>query len=317
MGTNTKLVNAWIYLNEDEPEGTNYSSPNSCYQTLIRNNVYQSVNILNVCFVTTVPTGPGTVPPGDGSSYTVQVGAAAHPGGLTNQDYMDDVIRDSRKDNPAIKTAVSLAWGEADVLSRIFGPGREPQKCADEFAANLVSYLQHYGLDGFDIDWEWPISSGTTQTQFKLLVNAIGGAFKKQKDKKYYLTLSPAEVGNLDAAVVNDNMDFLNLQLYYDSALPSLFKSAGVNPKLFAYGAKFESGFQTAQKAFDDNRKHYGYETSTCRSFATISSGLYRFLAITVLLDVKDIPQVGPLQWGRIKNPWAHWRSPMDMMRQG
>src|SRR5262249_41559363 len=42
--------------------------------------------------------------------------------------------------------------------------------------------------------------------------------------------------------------------------------------------------------------------TSTCRSFATISSGLYRFLAITVLLDVKDIPQVGPLQWGRINS---------------
>src|SRR5213078_2145882 len=42
--------------------------------------------------------------------------------------------------------------------------------------------------------------------------------------------------------------------------------------------------------------------TSTCRNFATISSGLYRFLAITVLLDVKDIPQVGPLQWG-----WITW----------
>src|SRR5262249_23557929 len=40
--------------------------------------------------------------------------------------------------------------------------------------------------------------------------------------------------------------------------------------------------------------------TSTCRNFATISSGLYRFLASAVLLDVKDIPQVGPLQWGRI-----------------
>src|SRR5262245_14345456 len=39
--------------------------------------------------------------------------------------------------------------------------------------------------------------------------------------------------------------------------------------------------------------------TSTCRNFATISSGLYRFLAIAVLLDVKDIPQVGPLQRGR------------------
>src|SRR5262245_10346622 len=40
--------------------------------------------------------------------------------------------------------------------------------------------------------------------------------------------------------------------------------------------------------------------TSTCRSFATISSGLYRFLAIAVPLDVKDIPQIGPLQWGWI-----------------
>jgi hypothetical protein len=31
---------------------------------------------------------------------------------------------------------------------------------------------------------------------------------------------------------------------------------------------------------------------------------LYRFLAIAVLLDVKDIPQVGPLQWGRISIVW-------------
>src|SRR5437764_4157731 len=43
--------------------------------------------------------------------------------------------------------------------------------------------------------------------------------------------------------------------------------------------------------------------TSICRNLATISSGLYRFLAITVLLDVKDIPQVGPLQWGWIRQP--------------
>src|SRR5262249_45321892 len=52
---------------------------------------------------------------------------------------------------------------------------------------------------------------------------------------------------------------------------------------------------------------------STCRSFETISSGLYRFLAIAVLLDVKDIPQVGPLQWGRIKpiqwQPIRPWKT--------
>jgi hypothetical protein len=35
---------------------------------------------------------------------------------------------------------------------------------------------------------------------------------------------------------------------------------------------------------------------------------LYRFLAITVLLDVKDIPQVGPLQWGWItRADYCNW----------
>src|SRR5215831_10232771 len=38
----------------------------------------------------------------------------------------------------------------------------------------------------------------------------------------------------------------------------------------------------------------------TCRNFAMISPGLYRFLAIAVLLGVKNAPHVGPLEWGRI-----------------
>src|SRR5260370_38962620 len=32
---------------------------------------------------------------------------------------------------------------------------------------------------------------------------------------------------------------------------------------------------------------------------------MYRFLAITVLLDAKDISQIGPLQWGRITDPFS------------
>src|SRR3954454_2129277 len=40
--------------------------------------------------------------------------------------------------------------------------------------------------------------------------------------------------------------------------------------------------------------------TSTCRNFATISSGLWCFLGIWSSLMPKDILQVGPLQRGRI-----------------
>jgi hypothetical protein len=101
----TPLVNAWIFLNEDQPDGTNYNSSNSSYQRLIQRAIYPSVDILNICFVTILPTGPKTVPPGDGSSYTLSTGdpPPQHPGGLTNQDYMLFTLRDSHRINPRIK----------------------------------------------------------------------------------------------------------------------------------------------------------------------------------------------------------------------
>src|SRR5208282_4478991 len=204
---NTQLVNAWIFLNQDEPKGTNYNNSNSCYQTLIQNSVYQSVDILNLCFVTTLPTTATTVPTGDGSSYTIQMGASSHPGGLTNQDYMNYIIRDARKNNSGLKIAVSLVWGDGDVLSNIFSNSSySPQQNAENFAANLMAYLKKFDLDGFDIDWERPISDQTTKAQFALVVNAIGAEFRQQKDKQYYLTLSPAEVGHLDATAINNNV---------------------------------------------------------------------------------------------------------------
>ena len=269
-----KLVNAWIFLNDDVPTGTIYTTPDSCYQRLIKESVYQSADILFICFVTTTPTSATTIPAGDGSSYTIEIGAASHPGGLTNQDYMNYVIQDARKNNPNIKIAVTLDWGDGRLLSNIFSnPHYSPQQNAYNFAANLMAYLQHYDLDGFDIDWESPISEQTTQDQFKLLVNAIGTQFKQQTDKHYYLTLSPAEVGNLDATAVNNNMDFLNLQLY-GGARPDDFKNAGVNQSLFAYGAKFESDRQTAEQAYEDNAEHYHYGIFTVWR---LNSGNYEF----------------------------------------
>jgi Glycosyl hydrolases family 18 len=263
MNPNTKLVNAWIFLNEDEPSGTNYNSPNSCFQTLIQNNIYQSVDILNICFVTTLPTSASTIPAGNGSSYTIQMGASSHPGGLTNQDYMEYVIRDAKANNSNIKFAVTLNWGDGSLLSNIFSNSNySPQQNATNFAANLMAYLQNYGLDGFDIDWEYPISDQTTQNQFALLVNAIGAQFQ-QASKPYYLTLSPASVGNLDATAVNNNINFVNLQLYSGFTSPGDFANAGVNAALFAYGAKWESGFQTAQQAYQDNATNYHYSVFT------------------------------------------------------
>ena len=267
----TKMVNAWIFLNEDDPDGTTYNSPTSCYQTLIKNNVYRSVDLLYLCFATTIPTSAKSIPPGDGSSYTIEMGASNHRDGLTNQDYMNYIIRDSKKSNPNIKIAMTLEFGDPNALSRIFpDPANPDQQSADKFAANLMAYLKHYAIDGFDLDWESPICDTTTQAQFRLLIDAIGAQFKRQKDKHYYLTLSPALPGNLDVGAVNRNVDFLNLQLYSGFTSPSDY--SGVNPGLFAYGAKFEAdqpstewgqGHQTAQQAYDNNRLNYQYSIFT------------------------------------------------------
>lgn len=254
-----KLVNAWIYMGEKDPvvggKVIGYNDPASSYQALIKNNIYQSVDILSICFMNTVPTGPKTVPAGDGSSYTVTMalgvdGGGHHPNGWTNEDYMNFVIRDGRKNNPKIKIMVTLLWGEDDVLSRIFSNKKQSDQVnADKFAANLVAYLKSKKLDGFDIDWESNMYGPISQDQCKILFNSIGAAFKKQTDKHYYFTISPAQLTKLQKDFVNNNTDFINLQLYYDSGLPGKCTKIGINKSLLAQGVSFESG-TTAQAAY-------------------------------------------------------------------
>lgn len=269
MAMNTPTVNAWIFLNEDEPQGTVYSDPTSCYQTLITNNVYQSVDLLYLCFVTTAPTSPTTIPTGDGSSYTIAMGAPEH-----NQPYMDSILKDAPANNPNIKIGVTLNWGDGSLLANVFSnTSVTPQENAANFATNLVAYMQHYGLVAFDIDWESPICDQTAKQQFEWLFTAIGETFRQQNEM-YYLTLSPASVGNLDGDTVNQNFSFVNLQLYSGFTSPSDFTGAGVNADLFAYGAKFESSFQTAQQAYDDNQANYHYGIFTVWR---LNSGNFQF----------------------------------------
>jgi len=243
-------VNAWIFLNEDEPKGTTYDDPTSCYQTLITNNVYQAVDLLYFCFGTILQNPDGT--------STLAIGAPEH-----NLPYMKNILRDAPNNNQNILFGITLEYGNGDLINNIFSNSSiTPQQAADAFAQNLLQYMQSFGLKAFDIDWEYPLSDQTTQENFKLLFSAVGQLFQQQGEP-YYLTLSPADVGNLDAGTVNQYFSFINLQLYSGFTNPQEFVQAGVTSDLFAYGAKFESNYQTAQQAFDDNSKNYNYGNFT------------------------------------------------------
>lgn len=260
------LCNAWIFLNEDEPTDASgnpvgYNDPSSSYQRMITHKIYAAVDMLCICFAEAVPTSPMTVPSGTGDSYTLQIGASPHPDGLTNQDYLTYVIRDARAVNPDIKLLMTLVWGNGEEINAIFqNNGQSDAANAAAFARNLVAYLQHYGLDGFDIDWEYPLSSDTSEAHMTALLTAIGDQFAHQSGK-YWLTLSPNDAGNLDGATVNANVDFLNLQLY-GAAWPAAFTAIGIDASKLAYGAKFESEYEDAATAHA-NMVAGGYSVAT------------------------------------------------------
>lgn len=256
------MCNAWILLNEDNPEGTNYNSPDSVFQRLIQAGVYQANDIINLCFLDIVPTSASTIPAGDGSSYTLFLDTVTHPAGPngevpTNQNYLEWILRDARKANPKIKICLTLLWGKQHLLSQIYPDPEHPDPAsAQAFAQNAVAYLRHYGCDGIDVDWEWAyLSDDTTAAQFETTFSALGPALKSAG---MLLTMCPATTDNLDAKTVTDHFDIIAFQMYGNADLPSEFTRLGISQRAFAYGAKFEAdaasppngtGHQTAADA--------------------------------------------------------------------
>lgn len=274
MSNPNASVNAWIFLNEDHPDHTHYATPGSCYQTLIDYGVYEHIDMLNMCFCEVIPTGPDTVPAGDGSYFTIRMGAPEH-----NQPYMEAIIADARRSNPNIKLLVTLLYANADMLTQILS-GDEPtwQAKANAFAANLRAYLEHWDLDGFDVDWESPLSDAGQPAQFALLFSAIRTAFGPKG--RYLLTLSPAAVGQLDAGTVNSAFDFVTLQLYSGFTDAAEFIDAGVSQELLAYGAKFESDSPSYLKPTQDAQGAYAGYSQGNYTVATqwrVNSGNFQY----------------------------------------
>ena len=269
------MCNAWIMLSEDNPDGTNYHSPTSAFQRLISEGLYEATDIINLCFVDIVPTSSDTFPKGDGSSYTLFLDKVTHPANPdgtipTNQDYMEWIKADARKANPTIKVGLTLLYGKEHLISQIYpDPDKPDQKSADAFAANVVKYLDHYGLNGLDIDWEWDyISDDTTPDQFKTTFSALGSALKAAR---MLLTLAPATTANLDPETVNKHFDIIAFQMYYSTSLLTQFFDLEIAPDAFAHGAKFEAskssppngpGVQTAAEAFQQMQT-YGFKAVT------------------------------------------------------
>lgn len=56
--------------------------------------------------------------------------------------------------NPSLKVLVSMGgWNEG---SQNFSIVAKDPELREALARNVLSFIQEYGFDGFDIDWEYP-----------------------------------------------------------------------------------------------------------------------------------------------------------------
>lgn len=246
-----KYVNAWIELDEDQPPGMGYSSPESSFQRLVAKKVYQSVDILSLCFVLIVPTTTAnTIHVVDG--FTLQYDPKPkHPGGLSDIDYAQKVMTDAKIINPNIRFLAMLLVGETQI-SQIFAgvPNELYQAKATAFAKNAVAFLKHYGFYGFEINWEDPIDSGTTQPQ----LHALAYALKREFGDEHIFVMNTASTTNLTGKMVNDTVAFLTLQLYAGWVHESDYLDLGIEKAKLAYGATFEA-FAGRQQTPEDAYK--------------------------------------------------------------
>ncbi|MCR2807984.1 glycosyl hydrolase family 18 protein [Paenibacillus soyae] len=128
--------------------------------------------------------------------------------------------------NPHLNMMVSVGgWS----WSKNFSNMAATELTRRAFAYSAVEYLREYGLDGLDIDWEYPVEGGETHNvhrpddkqNFTLLMQTVREALDAagSEDGKYYLlTIASGQgdnfVVNADFANSVQYLDFVNIMSY-------------------------------------------------------------------------------------------------------
>jgi hypothetical protein len=212
-------IGAWID-SELHPDGaTAPSSPNSNFVSMRLNNVYKTLDYLCIAW------------------FGVDMTNAQQPTLKTSNTGLPMIVADAKQQNPGIKLFATLAYTDEILanLQTIIGDAATLQA----FATNIATLLGANGLDGFDIDWEDPISE-LTSDQCAQWLTALRAAF----GAKYLISISPATASGLDGTAVNANCDIVNLQTYSGFTDPTDFTAIGINASLLGFGAKFETVYR-------------------------------------------------------------------------
>ncbi|CAF3482575.1 unnamed protein product [Rotaria sp. Silwood1] len=94
------------------------------------------------------------------------------------------------------------------------------------FAASCVEFIQKYGFDGVDLDWEYPVSGGLSgniqrpedKQNYVLLLKEIRRQLDAVPNKKYLLTVATGagteRIGDIDLLGMLAYLDWFNVMTY-------------------------------------------------------------------------------------------------------
>ncbi|MEO8611692.1 MAG: glycoside hydrolase family 18 protein [Chloroflexota bacterium] len=124
---------------------------------------------------------------------------------------------------PALQTLISVGgytWSDR------FSDVALTAESRDHFAQSCVEFIRKYGLDGVDIDWEFPVNAGMSQrrddaTNFTLLLLSLRTALDAQAaqdGRPYWLTVALGGTrdiyGGLDLTALHPLVDWINIMTY-------------------------------------------------------------------------------------------------------
>lgn len=134
----------------------------------------QGVNFVNLAFTTIKNNRIGFLYPNDANNFRV--------------------ARKLKRKYPAIKVLVSVGGANTSAL---FSDLVSSKQNRDIFVEDAVKFVRSYGLDGIDIDWEFPglkkATRNSDRTNFTALISELKNALNTAgitDGKKYYLTIA-------------------------------------------------------------------------------------------------------------------------------
>lgn len=116
------------------------------------------------------------------------------------------IIAEAQKENPNLTILGQVNW--ATYLAPLVKDPAKANARIDAFAKSIPTFLNQYGFNGIDFDWEQPAAFSTEQasylfTQTKTYIGS--GA---------YLSITSDTKKSLDPNIINQYVDIVNIQSY-------------------------------------------------------------------------------------------------------